>query len=86
MTSQNKQLAHVIGLGLIGSSVALALSDAGWNVTGEDANATVLKEALERGIVSAGELGESHALVVIATPAGTVAEIANRVLSSVSSK
>jgi len=72
MTSQNKKLAHVIGLGLIGSSVALALSEAGWSVTGEDLNAEVLKEAIDRGIVSNGTMSENHSLVVIATPAGTV--------------
>ena len=82
MTSQNKKLAHVIGLGLIGSSVALALSEAGWSITGDDLNADVLKEAIDRGIVSNGMMSENHSLVVIATPAGTVVEIANNVLLS----
>jgi len=33
MTSPNSRHAHVVGLGLIGASVALALTETGWSVT-----------------------------------------------------
>ncbi len=82
MTSPNRRSAHVIGLGLIGSSMALALGEVGWRVTGEDEDAAVHQRALDRGIVEAGALSEEHRLVVIATPAGVVAPTALRVLDA----
>src|ERR1035437_9460012 len=36
MTSPNSRHAHVVGLGLIGASIALALRQTGWTVTGTD--------------------------------------------------
>ena len=38
MTSPHSRQAHVVGLGLIGASVALALNETGWTVTGVDSN------------------------------------------------
>jgi prephenate dehydrogenase len=42
MTSAPKRRAHVVGLGLIGASLALALGERGWLVTGDDADAEVV--------------------------------------------
>lgn len=82
MTSPSRRHAHVVGLGLIGSSLALALAGAGWRVTGEDLDAAVVAEALKCGVIEPGSLDERHELVVVATPAGVVAETATRVLST----
>lgn len=73
--------AHVIGLGLIGASMALALKQAGWRVTGEDANDETLTLALAQGIIDAGEMSAAHTLVIIATPAGAVADTATGLLA-----
>lgn len=82
MTSPSSRHAHVVGLGLIGSSMALALSEAGWRVTGEDQDFAVVDEALARDVIGPGELSDAHELVVIATPAGVVASSARRVLDA----
>ena len=80
-TSPNSRQAHVVGLGLIGASVALALQESGWTVSGVDSNATTLAAAAERGVVTGAELSPETDLVVIATPAGVVAGQAVEVLS-----
>lgn len=81
MTSPDSRQAHVVGLGLIGASVALALQECGWSVTGIDSNATTVAAAIERGVVSDAALESEVDLVVIATPAGVVSDVANEVLS-----
>ncbi|MFT5025699.1 MAG: prephenate dehydrogenase, partial [Ilumatobacter sp.] len=49
MTSSPVQRrANVIGLGLIGGSIALALKSAGWKVSGDDTRQPTLATALER--------------------------------------
>jgi prephenate dehydrogenase len=83
MTSPNKRRAHVVGLGLIGSSVALALSESGWSVTGSDHDAVVVDLALETGVIVDTELSNDVDLVVIATPAGVVADVAKEILARV---
>jgi len=80
MTSPNSRHAHVIGLGLIGSSVALALGESGWRVTGTDLDASIVEAALDAGVIVATEPDDDDVLVVIATPASVVAETANAVL------
>ena len=48
MTSPNSRHAHVVGLGLIGASVALALTETGWSVTGRDSDAATVAAAMGR--------------------------------------
>ncbi len=72
-----------MGLGLIGSSVALALAESGWSVSGTDLDDRVVEAARTAGVISDTELGEDVDLVVIATPAGVVASVATDVLARV---
>ena len=81
MTFPDSRRAHVVGLGLIGASVALALQECDWSVTGVDSNAATVTAAIERGVVTNRELKPDVDLVVIATPAGVVSDVANDVLS-----
>lgn len=81
MTSPSSRLAHVVGLGLIGSSLALALREAGWRVTGEDRDDSAQDAARRAGVIDDGALCDEHRLVAVATPAGTVGDLANQVLA-----
>ena len=81
MTSLSSRRAHVVGLGLIGSSVALALRAAGWAVTGSDLDAPVERAALEGKVIDATQPHDPD-LVVVATPARAVVDVANRLLAS----
>ena len=85
MTSPSSRHAHIIGVGLIGASLALALTQRGWRVTGEDRDESIVAGALSAGILVEGDLDETTDLVVIATPAGSVVETANRVLARLAS-
>lgn len=80
MTSPNSRHAHVIGLGLIGSSVALALGEAGWHVTGTDLDPSIVDAALSAGVIEGTGRGEDDGLIVIATPARSVVATVNEVL------
>jgi prephenate dehydrogenase len=68
--------AQVVGLGLLGGSVALALRRVGWHVTGIDVDAAGHDRALGDGIVDA--IGEDFDadLVVVCTPVATIPPIA----------
>jgi prephenate dehydrogenase len=72
--------AVIVGVGLIGGSIALALREQGWHVSGVDADEARLHEALDRGILD-GIGDDPHAsLFVVATPAGAVVETAHDLL------
>ena len=43
--------ANILGLGLIGGSIGVGLRERGWQVSGDDANASRVSSALERGII-----------------------------------
>ena len=75
MTSAKR--AHVVGLGLIGASLALALRDAGWIVTGDDLDHDVVEQALASGVITSDHIDPTTSLVAIATPAGVVADLAH---------
>lgn len=81
MTSPSSQRAHVVGLGLIGASVALALSDLGWTVSGSDREPTIEADALDGSVIASTDLDDNVELVVVATPAGSVARVANELLA-----
>ncbi len=69
-----------MGLGLIGASVARALTSAGWTVTGSDRAPDIVERAKELSIVADSHPAPETTLVVIATPAGSVADLAAQVL------
>ncbi|HLH28453.1 MAG TPA: prephenate dehydrogenase/arogenate dehydrogenase family protein, partial [Acidimicrobiales bacterium] len=74
--------AAIVGTGLIGGSVGMALRQRGWHVSGVDADPSVAERALELGAVSAvGEDPEAE-LVVVATPVRAAPEVIRRVLAS----
>jgi prephenate dehydrogenase len=81
MISPGSRHAHVVGLGLIGSSIALALGEAGWSVTGLDNDESVTNAALLADVVVGIEPDENAALVVVAVPAGAVAKVVSEVLA-----
>ncbi len=72
--------AGVVGLGLIGGSVGLALRENGWHVVGADASEAVCAAALEVGAVD--EIGDpaDAEITFIATPVGNVVAAAEAVL------
>jgi prephenate dehydrogenase len=67
--------AVVLGTGLLGASVGLALRSQGWSVAGWDPNEEALREAAERGAVGStlpGLSTEGADLVVLAAPPDAV--------------
>ena len=80
MTSPSNRHAHVVGLGLIGASVALALRHVGWTVTGTDLDGDVVLAALAAHVIEGDTASANVGLIVIATPAGSVVELARRLL------
>src|SRR5713226_1405951 len=67
--------ALVVGLGLIGSSVALGLRESGWHVTGRDASREREERALALGVVDVTGEDVDASLAVVATPVGTIASV-----------
>ena len=66
--------ANVLGLGLIGGSLALALQRAGYEVGGSDSDASHVGKALERGVIHHSGLFTDAEVTFVATPVNTVAE------------
>lgn len=73
--------ANVIGVGLIGGSVALGLRDAGWHVTGDDLDAGTLQLAVELDALDATGLDPEAEITFVATPVGGVVEAVQRALA-----
>jgi prephenate dehydrogenase len=76
--------ANVIGLGLIGGSVALGLRERGWRVHGDDARPAVLDRALERGVVDAAGIAPHAEITFVAVPVLAVADQVKRALAETS--
>ncbi|MGA1299202.1 MAG: prephenate dehydrogenase/arogenate dehydrogenase family protein, partial [Ilumatobacteraceae bacterium] len=70
MVSQNSpaQTANVVGLGLIGGSIALALGEQGWAVCGVDSDVTRQDLAVERGVIDRIGLDPDAAVTFVAVP------------------
>lgn len=78
--------ALVVGVGLIGGSIALALRRAGWVVLGRDASETILSEALDLGVID--DVAPEGAVLdvsvtFVATPVGVIAaEVARSLIDT----
>lgn len=75
--SHPERSAHIVGLGLIGGSIALALANNGWFVSGYDEDRSVLARAISEGFVASAEPSPATQLVFICTPAGSVIKVCN---------
>ena len=73
--------ANVIGLGLIGGSIALALREAGWHVAGDDIAPGRPEQAVGRGILDAAGLDPDAAVTFVAVPVLAVADQVKRALA-----
>ena len=79
MTSQRR--ANVIGLGLVGGSIGLALRERGWHVTGDDSRADVVERALEGGVVDVAGLDADAEITFVAVPVLAVTDQVKRALA-----
>ncbi|MEL6892035.1 MAG: prephenate dehydrogenase/arogenate dehydrogenase family protein [Actinomycetota bacterium] len=66
--------ANVVGLGLIGGSVALALGRDGWAVTGADAKGDIEADALAAGVVAAVGFDPDAEITFVCTPVASITE------------
>ncbi|MEO8363680.1 MAG: prephenate dehydrogenase/arogenate dehydrogenase family protein [Ilumatobacteraceae bacterium] len=73
--------ANVMGLGLIGGSLGLALSQRGWQVSGIDARSEVESDALALGVISSIGLDPDAQITFIATPVSSIADQAKLALA-----
>lgn len=74
--------ALIVGTGLIGGSIGMALRARGWHVAGEDADPERAAQALAGGAIDAVGHDPSAGVAVVATPAGAVPSIARGLLLS----
>lgn len=79
-TTSPQRRANVIGLGLIGGSLALALKGQGWFVSGDDERSNTLNAALEREIIDAAGLDPLAEITFVAVPVLAVADQVKRAL------
>jgi prephenate dehydrogenase len=75
------QRAAVVGTGLIGASIGLALRAQGWHVTGTDADEARAKEALAHGALDEVGTDPDAAITFVATPVSSVAPLAREALA-----
>ncbi len=66
------KFAGVIGLGLIGGSVAYALRELGYSIGGIDDDPVAVEKALAEGIIDIGSLPADAVLTVVATPVDAI--------------
>lgn len=76
-----KNRANVIGLGLIGGSIGLALTERGWHVSGDDVSEETVRRALERDVVSATGVDPGADITFVATPVLAVTDQVKRALA-----
>ena len=73
--------ASVVGIGLVGGSLGLALRARGWHVSGRDVDPGRESRALEIGAVDEVGEGRDAEITFIATPVGAVVEEARKALA-----
>ncbi len=74
----------MIGLGLIGGSVALGLREQGWSVTGDDLDAARVEQAVAMGAIDAAGIDGDAELTFVAVPVLAVADVVKRALAETS--
>ena len=73
--------ASIIGTGLIGGSIGLGLREAGWTVTGTDADPASVERALELGAIDHIGLDSEADITFVAAPVRSIAAEVKRALA-----
>ena len=81
---QNVRTANVVGLGLIGGSVASALRTKGWRVCGDDVDQHVVQRAFADGLITESCLDPDAAITFVAVPVTSSVEVVKEVLERTS--
>lgn len=76
--------ATVVGLGLIGGSLCVALRERGWLVSGDDQDPQRVTEALERGLISAVGIDAESQVTFVAVPVTAISLQVQRALDATS--
>ena len=74
--------ATVVGLGLIGGSLCVALRERGWLVSGDDQDPQRVTEALERGLISAAGIDAESQVTFVAVPVTAISLQVQRALDA----
>ncbi len=74
--------ANVTGLGLIGGSIARALTERGWHVSGDDHDDARVQRALSMGILHSTGLDADAEVTFVCTPVLTLADQVQRALAA----
>ena len=74
--------ATIVGTGLIGGSIGLALRQRGWHVTGQDADGARAERARTIGALDAVGVDDAAEITFVATPVGAIAERAAAALAA----
>jgi prephenate dehydrogenase len=82
VTTERQPCANVVGLGLIGGSIAVALRERGWYVSGEDPDTARATAAMERGVVDSLGIDPDAEISFVAAPVLVVPDVVARVLAS----
>ncbi len=80
MSETSQRRAGVVGTGLIGGSVALALRRQGWHVTGTDRDPSRVDHALASGVVDATGIDPAAEITFVAVPVSAVPDGARAAL------
>jgi prephenate dehydrogenase len=75
-----ERTANVIGLGLMGGSIAIGLRQRGWRIHGDDASTATVDMALERGVIDVAGLDADAEITFVAVPVLAVVDQVKRAL------
>jgi prephenate dehydrogenase len=84
MTSpaESRRRATVVGVGLIGASIGLALRERGWHVTGSDLDSARAAKALELGALDEVGTDPGAEITFVATTVGAIGDAARSALGA----
>jgi prephenate dehydrogenase len=80
LTAVNKS-ANIVGLGLIGGSIASGLVERGWSVHGSDLDSAVVVEAKDLGLIMDSVLDPDAVISIVATPVSTIPNSVSELLA-----
>ena len=76
------QRAMIVGVGLIGGSIGMALREQGWNVSGVDEDEKRLIEAKEIGAIDSTGWDEEAEITFVAAPVRDIPDLVKEALST----